>query len=179
MNNRIFVALLTLLTISLVSTTAVAQENPMRSGFWGSFGLGWGSIGVSDDEERYSGGAAMLALGGTINPRFLVGGAVSNWVRTENDVTLNVGVVAPVLRFYPQETQNFYLQAGLGAGMAELQFSSITISEEGGGAMLGLGYDLMLSDSWGITPFANFSFVALDSDANLNFLQLGIAGTYH
>ena len=151
-----------------------------RRGFWANIGLGWGSLGCDECEERTNGGAGGIALGGTINPHFLVGGATYNWVRTEDDITLTVGTLLPVVRYYPMVHQGLFFTGGLGFGMISLELpGGITISEEGGGALVGLGYDLFFATRWAVTLFANAFVVVTDEDSDANVLQLGLGISWH
>lgn len=154
------------------------QEAFERRGFWAHLGLGYGSLGNDEDDERLDGGAGGLVLGGSITPRFLLGGASHAWTRTEDDVTLTVGTVTPILRFYPLVDDHFFVQAGIGFGAISLEFPGVRFSEEGGGAIVGIGYDFLIGDTWGITPFANMAGV-VTSEIDANFFQLGAGVTWH
>jgi hypothetical protein len=59
-----------------------------REGFWFNIGLGAGSLGCSDCDERTSGLSGGLALGGTINQNWLLGAFSNGWTKSEDGVTL-------------------------------------------------------------------------------------------
>ena len=64
--------------LGLAATTAAAQEAPARAGFWGGFGMGWGSMGVGcggcGGAERLGSYSGYLKLGGTLTPAGAVKG---------------------------------------------------------------------------------------------------------
>src|ERR1700741_2594754 len=75
--------------------TLQAQHPQVRDGFWLSFGLGYGSAGISCEScpafDRESGFTSYIRLGGTVNPRLLLGGDLSAWTKTRNGQTSTLG----------------------------------------------------------------------------------------
>lgn len=147
-----------------------------RSGFWISGGLGYGSLGCEDCDEREAGISMALALGGTVNPNFQLGGSINAWSKTEDDATLTVATITGLAKYYP--AADFYLQGGVGFGTVDITFDdgnfSASVSNNGLGVVLGLGFDARLSDAMNITPFFNV-FATSSDEINTNVAQIGIA----
>ena len=84
-----------LLAVALAAATVAgtAQAQNARDGFWFSGGLGYGTLGCNDCSGRTGSISGNLSLGGTISPRFLLGGGLSGWTKSEDGATLSVGLV--------------------------------------------------------------------------------------
>ncbi len=87
MTARAFWALVGTLTLSAVQL-ASAQEPTTRHGFWGAFGLGYGSNSLScsggctfNSGSSGGGPTASIKLGGTPKPSVRLGGEVNVWVK--------------------------------------------------------------------------------------------------
>jgi hypothetical protein len=159
--------------------TSFVRERRSRSGFWFNGGFGYGSLGCRDCSGRegsYSGG---LALGATLSQRVILGVGTTGWYKSENGTTLSAGTLAALIRFYPSATGGFFLLGGLGLGSIRAEVSGIgSDTDMGGGAVLGLGYDLRLGDKVSLTPFWNgFAVETPDGDANVG--QIGLGVTLH
>lgn len=150
-----------------------------REGFWIGFGLGAGSLGCEDCGDRETALSGNLKLGGTINPRFLLGVETNGWYKSESGVTLTYGNLSAVGYFYPSETSGFYLKGGLGLASLELDLDGFgSGSETGSGAVLGLGYDARVGRNFSLTPYLNFMAGSFD-DGTANVVQLGLGFTWH
>ena len=156
-----------------------AQEESVRDGLWFNVGLGYGSLGCQDCSTREAGLSGGLAFGGAITPRVLLGVGTNGWTRSENGVRLTAGTLTILARFYLSDTGGFHFLAGLGLGGVDLDISGLgSTSETGAGAVLGLGYDVILSDAASLTLFWNGMGINYDGgDANVG--QLGIGLTFH
>ncbi len=109
----------------------------------------------------------------------LLGGATTGWTKNEGGVTLTVGTVVAMIRFYPSATGGFFLLGGLGLGTIHAEIDGFgSDTETGGGALLGLGYDIRVGDNVSLTPFWN-GFAARTSNADANVGQLGLSVTLH
>lgn len=161
---------------------ARAQHPQERSGFWINIGLGYGSLGCQDCGDREGGASGGVALGGTLSQNVLLGGSVNTWTKTQNNATLSASTVTAIIRFYPAATAGFFLQGGLGVGTVELRFGSdsftATASKTGGGAMVGLGYDIRVGRNISITPFWNGYAISFDN-GDANVAQIGLGITFH
>src|SRR5437868_7700661 len=97
---------------------AKAQNAQTRQGFWFSGGPGYGSLGCDNCGSRESGLSGGLSLGGTISPRFLLGGGTSGWTKTDQGARLPVDEIGARLRFYPSATGGIFVTRGVGYGEA-------------------------------------------------------------
>jgi hypothetical protein len=176
-----------LLTMGAVATLAfMAQPDTAeaqgfqqeRSGFWGSGGLGYGSLGIDGFSEREDGLSGNLTLGGTISPRFLLGGGTTGWTKEVDGIRVQFGTLLLVGRFYPNAEGGFFMNMGLGAGQVSFSQGSTSVSESGGGALLGIGYDVRVGSSWSLTPFANAIGFSIDGDT-ADVFQFGLGVTFH
>ena len=150
-----------------------------RQGFWFNGGLGFGSLGCDDCGGREGSLSGGLALGGTLGPKVLLGGGTTGWTKSEGGVTLTVGTLVALIRFYPSSTGGFFLLGGLGLGTIHAQVDGFgSESETGAGALLGLGYDIRVGRNVSLTPFWN-GFAVRTSDADANVGQLGLGMTLH
>lgn len=148
--------------MALVAAAGVSAQRPQtREGFWIAFGLGYGSADITCDNctfDREGGAAGHIRLGGTLNPKLLLGGDVTAWTKDIDGVTLTTGNVSMVAQYYPMVAGGLFLKGGAG-------FSSI-ILEAGGeqadgvsfGLSGGLGYDIRVGRNISITPLFDFLF---------------------
>jgi hypothetical protein len=164
--------------MAVAATSAHAQNAQIRSGFWFSGGLGYGSLGCDNcGGTRENGVTGDLSLGGTISPRFLLGVGTSGWTKSQQGATLTVGTLDARVRFYPWATGGFFVTGGLGIGTVR-QTGLGTATETGVGTLLGLGYDVRVARNASITPYWN-GFAMKNSTTDANVGQLGLAVTLH
>ncbi len=162
----------------LVLMTAGTAQAQSHEGFWVGFGLGAGSLGLADATDRSTGVVGYVKLGGTINERLLIGAESNAWTKDESGVTLTHTNFSAVAYFYPSTTNGFFLKGGLGWSRLSVGAGSISVAENGGGAVLGLGYDVSVGDSWSITPALNFNGGAFEG-GNTNISELSVGVTWH
>ena len=155
---------------------------PLRTGFWASIGLGYGSLSCQDCDERLHGTSLTLSLGGSISSHLLLAGTTNAAVHVDDTASLSVGSTAFSARIYPDASDHYFINVGVGVGLISLEFetdiATIIAEEEGGSALLGGGYDFMVGDSWAVTALANWIFVVTEN-SDANFLQIGAAVTWH
>ena len=167
------------LAIAALATPAMAQQPQERKGFWFNVGLGAGSLGCDDCDSRANGLSGQLSLGGTLTPRLLLGAGTNGWTKSEDGVTLSMGSLAALVRFYPSATGGFYLTGGLGVATLDLGVSgSGSASDTGGSALLGVGYDIRVGRNVSLTPFWNGIGGSFDG-YGANFGQIGVSLTVH
>ena len=158
---------------------AHAQNAQVRDGFWFSGGLGYGSLGCQDCGSRTGGMSGGLSLGGTITPRFLLGVGTEGWTKSEQGATLTVGTLDARVRFYPSATGGFFVTGGLGIGTMTGTVPGFgTVTENGLGTLVGIGYDYRIARNTSITPYWN-GFAMKNSNTDANVGQMGIAITLH
>jgi hypothetical protein len=177
---RIPAALFTVLLLTATATdVAGAQQPPKREGFFFNIGLGAGSLGCSDCDERVTGPSGGIAIGGALNPQWTLGAFSNGWTKSEDGATLTAGTLVFGARFYPAVESGFFLLFGLGLGAVELAAPGFgSASEMGTGALLGLGWDVPIAPGVSLTPFWNGAGIAF-SDGDANFGQLGVGLTIH
>jgi hypothetical protein len=184
----LFVALLALAPPSLAFAQGPAQT---RTGFWSTVGLGWGTADceLCADERvgdaagvRVGGAAGVLALGGTLSERFLLGASVNAWRRHDGDVTQTLGALSAIVRFYPSSRRHVHFLVGLGASARDVKTKTAgragSGTEYGTAAILGAGYDLRIARNVSVTPFANVIGVDFHGRGT-GFTQVGLGITVH
>lgn len=163
----------------LLASDAEAQRPQTRQGFWFNVGLGAGSLGCDDCGSRTNGLSGQLSLGGTLSPRLLLGAGTNGWTRSEDGVTLTMGSLAALVRFYPSATGGFYLTGGLGIASLDPRLGEYgSASDTGMSALLGIGYDIRVGQNVSLTPFWNGIGGSFDG-YGANFGQIGIGLTDH
>ncbi|ODT03848.1 MAG: hypothetical protein ABS52_07080 [Gemmatimonadetes bacterium SCN 70-22] len=163
----------------MFTSTAGAQHAQTRQGFWFNVGLGAGSLGCDDCGSRTNGLSGQLSLGGTITPRLLLGAGTNGWTKNEDGVTLTMGSLAALVRFYPSTTGGFYLTGGLGIATIDLGVDGYgSASDTGVSALLGIGYDIRVGQNVSLTPFWNGIGGSFDG-YGANFGQIGLGLTIH
>jgi hypothetical protein len=171
-----------LLAIGTLPHRADAQNPQTRQGFFIGGGLGIGSLGVEDGDERETGGAGHLTLGGTLTPQILLAGELTGWTKEEDGARLTHGNVNAIVQFYPMVDAGLFLRGGVGASQlrisAEEDNVSLTITEDGFGASAGLGYDIRVGSNFSITPYGLFVWGSFD-DGSVNHFQGGLGVTWH
>ncbi len=161
-----------------VLMTAGAAQAQSHDGFWVGFGLGGGSLGIDDGTGRDTGVVGYLKLGGTMNERLLLGVESNAWRKDQSGATVMHNNFSAVAYFYPKATNGFFLKGGLGWSRLSVEVLGISASENGGGAVFGLGYDVRVGDNWSITPVLNFNGGAFDG-GNTNISEIGVGVSWH
>jgi hypothetical protein len=166
-------------TLLLVLSTADLSAQVKRQGFWFSGGLGYGSVGCDDCDDRVGGGAGYLSLGGTVSPHWLLGVGTAGYTRDDDGVTYSVGTLDFRVRWYPSVTNGFFLTGGIGFGAITVDVEDGPENTEKGGALLvGLGYDIQIGRNVSLTPFAN-AFGVGNDETDANVAQIGLGITVH
>jgi len=148
------------------AAVASAQEPRTRHGFWGAFGLGYGSNSLScsggctfNSNSKGGGPTASIKLGGTPKPSVRLGGEVNVWVKdVGSGVTETVGNVSAAVYLYPSPRSGFFVKGGVGLASFQLSQGNSSVSADGIGLLAGLGYDIRLSNKVSLSPIANLYF---------------------
>jgi hypothetical protein len=163
------------LFVLMTASTAQAQSH---EGFWVGFGLGGGSLGIENGTDRDTGVVGYVKLGGTINERFLLGVESNAWTKDESGVRLTHTNFSAVAYFYPSAANGFFLKGGLGWSRLSAEAPGVSVAENGGGAVLGVGFDFPVGANWSITPVLNFNGGAFDG-GNTNISEIGVGVSWH
>lgn len=178
---------------ALSAQQSKANMGANRTGQWLGFGLGVGWSRLSCEVCEANRGASIsgyFRVGGTLNPRFLLGLETDGWMRTVEDVDHLMLGVAAELYYYPNPRKRLFYKAGLGIMLYQADDGPGRITSQAFGPNLGLGYDLPASGSVSFTPFASVFIASLGVDINFNgeqyradgglmLLQLGMGVTWH
>jgi hypothetical protein len=166
-----------LVMLVIVSSSLSAQNT--RKGFWFNAGLGYGSLGCDDCDDREGGLSGGLSVGGTLGAHWLLGVGTSGWSKEENGVKLETGTLDFRVRFYPSATGGFFLTGGVGFGTIYAKVDGFgSDRENGAGMLLGLGYDARIGKNVSLTPFWN-GFAVRTDNADVNVGQIGLGVTVH
>lgn len=180
LNIRRAFALSLLFAIGAVLRPAMAHaQAPARDGFFIGFGLGWGSFGVEDAEDRQSGVAGHFRLGGALSDKVLLGAESDAWVREEGGITVTSSSLAAVAYVYPQPTSGFFLKGGLGIASLSLDAGDLgDVTETGTSLLAGAGYDIGFGGRFGLSPYGTFVIGNFDGGSTTVF-QLGLGFTWY
>lgn len=167
------------LTALAVPAQGQGQRDPdPDSRGWGSVTGGWGWVNCGECGVSETGLGLGFEMGLTIDETFLVGLAINNVSAKshrggggENDV----GVLAPIVRFYPFPARGFFLRGGVGLGLSGFDaFLDARV-----GTMIGLGWDIALGSSGkALTPIVNGAQVGTSGQTS-RFMQIGLGLTFH
>jgi hypothetical protein len=161
------IAPLALLASLALALPAAAQDAPpARRGFWGGFGLGGGSnLTTTLDDGSPGGFVGAFRLGGTLNPRWLLGGESTSWMRdVDEDAWAFRSNFSAIAMFYPSATGGWFVKAGPSIAMinetaaTSSQVDGVDLSttvsatETGFGATFGVGYDLKIGRNLYLVP---------------------------
>ncbi len=177
---------LALALMTFTSPPAMAQGNPQtRQGFFINFGFGAGSLGCDDcddgeddSDDRLNGINFQLRAGGTLSQRLLIGGEINGFTKSENDVTLTVTQIGPIVQFYPSAQGGFFLKGGLGLSTIEVDVGSFNFEEEGFGLTLGLGFDARVGRNFALTPYFDIQSSSYSGNVSLNHVAIGLGFTW-
>lgn len=104
-----------LIAVSGPSLAFAQAPERAHKGFWFAGGLGWGTADCElCGDERVGGAVGVLAVGGTLSQRLMLGASANTWIRQDGDITQTLGALSAVVRFYPFSRPQFSLLGGLG-----------------------------------------------------------------
>lgn len=151
---------------------------PLRHGMWLNVGFGGGSLGCSAcSSTRFTGFSGGFGIGATITRHLQFGVQTAGFVKQQGGVTLNVSSANAVMRLYPRSEGRFFVLAGGGAGMAAYYGGTAGQGTATGGAgLLGMGYDVKLTQNVNLTPFWNAYVIAING-GTMNVGQAGLGLT--
>jgi hypothetical protein len=156
------------------------QLKHAREGFFFGLGLGYGSLGFEDFDEREGAFSGNLKLGGALSQKIQIGIQSNGWTKSfsEIDGSITFGVLTGMVQFYPATNGGLYVAGGLGMGVLAASAFGESDSESGFGFMFGTGYDLRLGSNFSLTPYVYY-FGATINDVGINAVQGGLAINFH
>jgi len=157
---------LSLFSMMMLSLPALAQEEPARRGFWLGFGLGGGAnLTTTLDDGSPGGFAGSFRAGGTLNPKWLLGGESIGWVRdVEEETWAYRSNFSAIVMFYPSATGGWFLKAGPSISVLNETsavsnqvdgvdiVATVSANEVGFGGTFGVGYDLKIGRNLYLVP---------------------------
>ena len=183
----------TLLAVAILVGSASGLSAQDRKGFGMSFGLGWGSAGLTcaeceiQTDERVEGLAGYVRLGGHANPHLFVGVEGTGWLKNSEGVERRIASASFVTLVYPSASAGFFLHGGFGGIRAVIENDLISVVGTGVTWQAGAGIDIPVGTGAAITPYVTYlasSSVAADVNGlsaglnlNPNILQAGLALT--
>ena len=185
-----------------VSVEGVPSDKPFgQSGFRAAFGFGSGSIRLKfdgDPTDRDNASALMVSFGRAVTSNIVLRGEYSRWSDKNDDgdaLSLQWGGL--VAQFYPSQSHTgFYWQVGVGVATSEftfgelfpgyynIQFNVVSLGLQGG-----VGWDLPVSKTFLLTPFADYVYGApaniqifgkqtIESMVGYDVLRFGLAASW-
>ena len=192
---RTLLRVITVLTaLALLGAGSAAAQRPQtRRGFWIAFGFGYGSADFKcsgcPDADREGSATGHLRLGGTLNPKVLLGADFTGWAKQSDGVTSAAGNGSFIVQFYPKEQSGLFLKGGAGFSNVTIEVAGEQASANSWGLSAGVGYDIRVGRNISLTPVADF-LIAGKGDLQVdnttvregvgwNLFTLGLGVTFH
>lgn len=182
---------------ALLPSTAAAQTSAepradQREGVWFSLaaGTGWDrlSCGICAGERR-NGLSGAIAVGGTLDSRWLLGGETSYWSNASDGIDETLVSIGILAAFYPNAASGLHLRGGLGYLAYEADDGEDSLGTTSFGPHAGIGYDLSVGNrlsltpqaSLMVTPFGDLTFndEKVRGDVRSSYLRLSVGLTWH
>jgi hypothetical protein len=182
------------LALVVVALPASAQQPaPRRAGQWMGFGIGSGFGRVSCaicEANRHGSVSGYLRGGGTLSRRLLLGLEANGWTRSNDGVDEYLLGLSGAVYWYPNPRRRLYYKAGIGVMRYQIDDGPGRLSSTAFGPSLGAGYDIPLSASVSLTPFASWTIASVGgkikfngstarNDVGLMLIQVGLGLTWH
>jgi len=171
--------MLSLLGTIVLSLPLHAQDSTPpshRRGFWLGFGIGGGvNLTSTLDDGSKAGFASLFRAGGTLSPKWLLGGETSGWSADVGDDDWawrsNLSAIAI---FYPSARRGLFFKAGPGvAFINESRSTTVRVdgvdvttsqsaSEIGFGATFGVGHDIRIGRKLSLVPEVTYLLQAFE-----------------
>lgn len=181
------------LVLVAVPLAAQANAGANRTGQWLGIGLGTGLGRVTCaicESNRHTSISGYFKAGGTLSRRFLLGVETDGWMRGADGVDeFLLGLAAQVF-FYPNPRKRLFYKAGVGVILYQIDDGPNRLTSTAFGPNLGAGYDVPISPTVSLTPFASvflasvggdikFNGDPIRSDIGLTLVQVGLGVTWH
>jgi len=167
--------------LAAFAAPAQAGSHPHdRNGFMIGFGVGGGSAGIEDGDEREGSATGNFRIGYAVRPDLVLHFEGSGWTKKVDEggfldeVTWTFSTGTAAITWFPGNAGAF-LRAGLGAGTAsvEVDFGGGlrgTYDETGLGVLGAVGYEWRLTRMFALGPHAEFTWMDLDDIGSANVI---------
>ncbi|MHA1942283.1 MAG: outer membrane beta-barrel protein [Candidatus Hodarchaeales archaeon] len=169
-----------LIGLFLMTPTSFAEEQSIRTGFWGGIDFGVGLLKQSLDEIEDDDTTFFLGFkaGYTINPHFRMGLELSGWLLEESnleDPSVGEGInqIFLIARYYPRQKSNLFAKVGGGYVSIWNNRPGEPRRKNGWGLTVGGGYDFLLNKKVALSPFVTYSFGDAE-DLDYMAINLGV-----
>jgi len=175
---RLTCACLLVATALCTAVPASAQHIDDRRGMWVGIGLGGMSTKINCSfctDARKLGPAGYVQIGGTPSSNTLAGVEVDYWRESDSDTTREYASAAAFIMYYVSTDKPLFLKGAFGIGRYAEVSGPDQLSVHGFSILLGLGYDIRITDRLWTAPYFNFLW-APDQEGTRN--KLGIASKF-
>jgi hypothetical protein len=147
------------LLVLLVNEAAAQGFGPVtasRQGLWlgGGIGHGWTrlSCGICGGERETGGYSGYLRAGGTVTPRFLLGGELDAWYRNGEELTEHLEALSVTGYFYPSERHGWFVKLGAGVTQYRATEGDDALASRSFSLQAGGGYEMRVSPRLSVVP---------------------------
>lgn len=186
-------AFLTASMLAMSTATLQAQGGVAdHQGVWFGAGVGLGSARLSCSicrSGRDGGGSGYLRVGATLTRQLLLGAETLVWYHSQDQIDYLLGSIQAVVYLYPLKKSGLYLKTGLGIAQYSAKDADNKVSTQALAGQFGAGYEIPISRSMSIVPFANFlgtsgadvrfNDTVSGLSANTSLIQVGVGLTLH
>lgn len=144
-------------------TSGPAQAPPVREGFHFSIGVGAAAVSASCPgcdvrfiEERTSGLAGQLQMGGAITSRLTIAAQFAGWLRNDEVFNRRMASLSVVLLGYPSESSGFFIKGGVGGLAAVAETDAVYAEVQAFSSETGVGYDISIGETASATPYVSY-----------------------
>lgn len=131
-----------------------------------------------------------VRAGGTLSRRLLLGAEMSGWLSREASVDEYLASLAATFFWYPNARRRLFYKVGVGVMLYQTDDGPNRLTSTAFGPVLGAGYDVPLSATVSLTPFASWHVASLGGelkyngstfrdDLSLMLIQVGAGVTWH
>jgi len=173
-----------LIGLFLMTRVSFAEEQPVRSGFWGEIDLGIGLLQQSFDEIEVDDAPLFLGFkaGYMISPQFSMGLELSGCLLEAGDledpgVGEGISQVFLIARYYPYQKSNLFVNGGGGYASIWNNRPGQWRRKNGWGLTMGGGYDFRVNSRVALGPFVNFGNGSAE-ELNYKVIHFGIGMTF-
>lgn len=181
-------------SILVSSVTALQAQGGVAEhrGFWFGAGVGLGSARLSCSicrSGRDGGTSGYLRVGATVTPRLLVGAETVVWYHSQDQIDYLLGSLQAIVVLYPLKKSGLYFKTGLGIAQYSAKDDDDKVSSQALAGQFGAGYEIPISRSMSIVPYANFigssgadvrfNDTVSGLSANTSLIQVGVGITLH